>query len=77
MLLLIAAKPYFNKYEKIRAILTFSLMILANFMTVELGGQFTIPLLLIAGCGLHAILVGFVLVDSLVDQIRRKCNDRS
>jgi hypothetical protein len=44
---------------------------------LEIGGQFTLPLLLIAGCCLHFILVAFILIANMVEQIKRKCNDRS
>jgi hypothetical protein len=77
LLVLVTTKPYFNKYEKVRAIFTFLILLLSNFLALEVGGPYTLPLMLLGLCSLHFLLVAFVLLASLIEQLRRKCNDRS
>jgi len=52
-------------------------MVLANFVSLDMAGQFTLPLLLVAVCGIHVLFVGFILIASMVEQIKRRCNDRT
>ena len=76
LIILAAVNPYFNSYEKIRAMLTFCILIFSNF--IPSGGEsFIFPLVLIALCCLHCLFAGFVLIHSLIAQIKRKCSDRS
>ena len=56
--------------------LTFFILILANFITLFEDSYF-IPMLVVILCLFHVVLVGFVLVFSLIDQVRRKCDDRN
>lgn len=77
LLVLVAAKPYFNPVEKFRSILMFSALILTNFIQNDLGGTYTLPLVLIGMCVLHLLLTIWVLIRSLVDQIKRRFNDRT
>jgi hypothetical protein len=76
LLVLLAAKPYFNKLEKARSIFTFAILLLSNFLSLEVGGVYTLPLMLLGLCCLHFLLVAVVLMSSFVEQMRRKWNDR-
>ncbi len=62
LLVLVTAKPYFNKTEKFRSILMFSTLLASNFISAELEGAFTMPLVLIGLCSLHCLICICVLI---------------
>lgn len=77
LLILLIAKPYYNRIEKWRSVLMFLTLILANFLWQDLGNEYILPLALVAFCGVHLLLTTWVTITSFIDQIKRKCNDRS
>ena len=60
-----------------RSIYTFSILIVGNYVTANLGDGYFMPIIVVACCMLHVLLVGFVLVKSLIEQVKKKCNDRT
>ena len=77
LLVLILTKPYFNTAEKVRSIFTFNILVFSNFITMDMGNGFTLPLVLIAACFVHMVMVTIILVLSFIDQVKKKCNDRT
>lgn len=77
LLILIVVKPFFNRIEKLRSVLMFLTLMLSNFLWQNIGNEYILPLVLVALCGVHLLVTVLVIVRSLIDQIKRKCNDRS
>ena len=78
LLLLVVSitKPYFNHLEKLRAIFTFSLLVLADITFIMAKESILLPLIFMGLLSIHIIYSMVITVMSFRRQIFLKCNPR-
>jgi hypothetical protein len=73
----IMVRPNFNVFEKPRAVLTWVISLLGTFTVLSKPESFILPLFFLILLSLHVVISVLVSTISVVQQIKRKCNNRS
>jgi hypothetical protein len=77
LLMVLMVRPHFNIFEKARAVLTWTITFLGGLIVLMKPNSFIMPIMFLILLSVHLILSVCVIVISLVQQVKRKCNDRS
>lgn len=74
---LMIVKPYFNPHEKLRSVLTFLLLIFCTIINMINSKSFDLVMTFLTFLTLHTIYSGYIVIRSMIDHMKRKCNDRT
>lgn len=78
MLVFVAlVRPHFNVLEKARALLTWTIAVTGTFTVLAGAEGFILPVVFMALLTLHLLASVLIIIASLWQQLKRKCNDRS